>query len=235
MAGLAAQADRAVGPPVTADGGNAPARAPATAAAAAAAAPAEAADGRRRRREQNRDAVIDALLALFREGSYQPSVADIAARAGLSLRSVFRYFDDVDDLHRAAAVRQVALVLPLLELSISPQAATADKIRAVVRARASLFEHAGPAARALRVCAHRHDPLAAELARNRAFFRGQLAAVFAPEAACSAAVLPAVDVLCSFESYELLRNDQGLSRDDAEHALIEALTALLGVRRELSA
>ena len=192
-------------------------------------------DGRRQRCEQNREAVTDALLALFGEGSYQPSAAQIAARAGLSLRSLFRYFDDVDDLHQAAASRQRLLARPLIELSVDPDQPVADKIRAVVRARARLFEQIGPAARALRACAHRHEPLAAELARNRAFLRGQLVAVFAPETASGVAVLPAIDVLCSFESYELLRHDQGLSRSRAEAALVDAIGALLGVRQEVTA
>jgi AcrR family transcriptional regulator len=193
-------------------------------------------DGRRLRRDQNRDAVIDALLALFREGRYQPGTAEIAARAGLSPRSLFRYFDDVDDLHQAAASRQRLLARPLIELGIDPDQRIADKIRAVVRARARLFEQIGPAGRALRASAHRHDPLAAELARNRAFLRSQLAAVFAPELAAGAeAVLPALDVLCSFESYELLRHDQGLSRVRAEAALTDAIGTLLGVRQEVTA
>ncbi len=191
-------------------------------------------DGRKLRREQNRDAVVDALLALFRDGNYQPSTAEIAARSGLSLRSLFRYFDDVDDLHRAAAARQIALVLPLLAAGIEPDAPTLDKIRAVVRARVRLFEEIGPSARALRACAHRHRPLAAELARNRAFFRGQLAVLFAPEAASSGvSFLPALDVLCSFESYELLRKDQDMSRPATETTLIEAMAALLGVTQEV--
>jgi AcrR family transcriptional regulator len=228
-----------------------------------------ATDGRRLRREQNREAVVDALLGLFRDGNYQPSAVEVAARSGLSLRSLFRYFDDVDDLHRAAAARQIALALPLLEPGIGPDAPTLDKIRAVVRARVRLFEEIGPSARALRACAHRHKPLAAELARNRAFFRRQLAVLFAPEAVLSAPeavlsapeavlsapeavlsapeavlsapeaagsaapFLPVFDVLCSFESYELLRTDQGLSRARSEAVLTEALAAVAGLRQEV--
>jgi AcrR family transcriptional regulator len=189
---------------------------------------AAAADGRHLRREQNREAVIDALLALFAAGNYQPSSAEIATRAGLSPRSLFRYFDDVDDLHRAAAARQILLALPLLELDTCPQDPTAVKIERVAHARARLFEHIGPAARALRVSAHRHDVLATELDLNRSFRRDQLRQVFAPElAAATSTVLPAIDVLCSFECYELLRHDQGLSRTDAVGTLIAALTALL--------
>jgi AcrR family transcriptional regulator len=196
-----------------------------------------ATDGRTLRREQNREAVVDALLSLFRDGNYQPSTVEIAARSGLSLRSLFRYFDDVDDLHRAAAARQIALALPLLRVGVEPDAPTQDKIRALVRARVRLFEEIAPSARALRACAHRHEPLAAELARNRAFLRAQLTALFGPEAfandAGSASFLPALDVLCSFEAYELMRTDQGLSRARTETTLIEAATAVLGAPQEV--
>ncbi len=185
------------------------------------------ADGRRLRREQNRGAVIDALLALFRDGVYQPSSAQIAARAGLSPRSLFRYFDDVDDLHTAAA-RQILLALPLLRLTILPSDPTAAKIGALVQARVRLFERIGPAARALRVSAHRHDLLARELEQNRSFFRAQLREVFEPELAAGPQLaLPAIDVLCSFESYELLRRDQGLSCASVVATLVAAVTTLL--------
>ena len=59
-------------------------------------------DGRRLRRARNRAAVIDSLLELIRMGETDPTVSKIAERAGVSHRSVFRYFDDMDDLARTA-------------------------------------------------------------------------------------------------------------------------------------
>ena len=43
----------------------------------------------------------------------------------------------------------------------------------------------------------------------------------------AASVLSAADVLCTFESHQLLRGDQGLSVAKARASLVEALTALL--------
>jgi AcrR family transcriptional regulator len=187
------------------------------------------ADGRRLRREQNRAAVIEALLALFRDGVYQPSTDEIAAKAGLSARSLFRYFDDVNDLHRAAADRQLQRALPLVGLGTGPAEPTADKIRAVVGSRVKLFEETGPAARALRAAATRRDMLRGILERNRSYLRHQINEVFAPELAeVGPSVEPALHVLCSFESYELLRYVQGLSRGEAEEAMIVGIGVLLG-------
>ncbi len=186
------------------------------------------ADGRRLRREQNRAAVIEALLALFRDGVYQPSMDEIAAKAGLSARSLFRYFDDVNDLHRAAADRAVQLALPLIGLGTGPAEPTADKIRAVVGSRARLFEETGPAARALRAASTRREMLRGILERNRGYLGRQISEVFAPELAeVGPAVQPALHVLCSFESYELLRYVQGLSREEAEAAMRAGIGVLL--------
>jgi AcrR family transcriptional regulator len=186
-----------------------------------------AVDGRRLRRQQNREAVIDALLASFREGNYQPSSNEIAERAGLSPRSLFRYFDDIDDLHRAATTRELRRARPLLEIGVEPDAPTGAKIRALVASRVRLYDQTVSSATAVRIAAHRYPVLATELAARRSFLRAQIAALFAPELARDhRALLPALDVLCSFESYELLRVDQRLSRPKTEAALVAALTAL---------
>lgn len=187
-------------------------------------------DGRRLRRTNNRDAVLDALGQLFTEGNYEPSTAEIAERAGLSLRSLFRYFDDVEDLYRAAIGRALDNARPLLDVGVGPGATTATKIERVVAARMRLYDEIEPAARAARVCAHRHEVVAAQITESRSFLRHQLVRLFAPELRRSgvATRLAAVDALLSFESYELLRHAQRLSRPKTAAALSDALGALLG-------
>ena len=184
-------------------------------------------DGRRLRRELNRDAVLEAMAALFADGVYQPSANDIAERAGLSPRSLFRYFDDVEDLSRAAIERQLAAARPLLEVNVAADAPTSIKIQQLVEARIRLFESIAPAARAVRACAHRNAVVAAQLAESRSFLRRQVARLFAAALDDDRRKLPAVDALCSFETYELLRADQGLSRKMTAEALSAALAALL--------
>ena len=186
------------------------------------------ADGRRLRRQQNREAVIDALLASFGDGNYQPSSAEIAQRAGLSSRSIFRYFDDIDDLFRATTAREHERARPLLATGVVPEDPTEVKIRALAIARVRLYEAIAPSARAVRIGAHRHPEVARELRGRRAFLHEQLAELFAPELArCGEPLLFALDVVSSFESYERLRVDQRLSRSKTEVAMGLALYALL--------
>src|SRR3954454_22539968 len=169
-------------------------------------------DGRRLRRHENRTAVLDALVALFDEGVYQPSVGEIAARAGISARSLFRYFEDVDDLSGAAIERQLERARPLLDLDVGPRQPAPVKIEHVVERRVTLFEAIAPAARGARACAHHNAAVARQLHDSRTSLRHQVAHVFAPELrGARHTLLPAVDALLSFETYELMRGEHRLS------------------------
>ena len=185
-------------------------------------------DGRRLRREQNREAVLDALVELFEEGHLSPTTGEVAERAGLSPRSLFRYFDDIDDLNRAAIDRQLHDARPLLDPDVAVDAPMTKRIDVLVATRVRLWETIAPAARAARALAHKRPLVEAQLHDGRRYMRHQLEHLF-PDAPPE--VLPAVDALCSFESYELLRHERLMSKTAAAEALTTALTALLGAAR----
>lgn len=65
----------------------------------------EKVDGRTARRDRNRDLVADACLALLSEGVAEPTHEMVARRSGVSLRSVFRYWDNTDDMFEAVFQR----------------------------------------------------------------------------------------------------------------------------------
>ncbi len=118
-------------------------------------------DGRQLRRERNREAVVEALLDLYRDGVLQPSSEEIAERSGLSPRSLFRYFDDVEDLVRAAIGRQQERAIPLIPIDAEPEAPLETKITALVEQRFRLFEAVGNAAAVMRLRSH-FQPLLAD-------------------------------------------------------------------------
>lgn len=189
-------------------------------------------DGRRLRRAENRRAVVEALASLYQEGNLDPSAADIAERAGLSPRSLFRYFDDVDDLARAAIELHQERAAPFVDIPAQADDDLGRRVDAIVRARSALWERVGPGARVTRLRAWRHPLLATQLRRGRARLRAQVRRLFAPELGAmapeqAASTLAAIDVLCSFEAWELLRFDQRLTAPRAEAALRAALHRLL--------
>ncbi|CAN5389785.1 hypothetical protein BH23ACT3_BH23ACT3_14390 [soil metagenome] len=190
-------------------------------------------DGRRARRQRNREAVVDALLAFYREGELSPSTDQIAARAGLSPRSLFRYFDDVDELCRIAIDHQRDRIQHLVTIDIDPSAALPDRTSTFVHHRVALYEAQSGVGLVARARAPFQPLIADELRRGRALLRQQLAQAFAPELESLGPdlrdrLLAAADVQCSFEAYRLLLDDHGLDRDAIVDVLAGALVRLVG-------
>jgi TetR/AcrR family transcriptional regulator, regulator of autoinduction and epiphytic fitness len=62
---------------------------------------AASADGRRQRTQITRKNIIDATIALQNEGNMRPSMQQISARAGVSLRTAFQHFPEKHQLTHA--------------------------------------------------------------------------------------------------------------------------------------
>lgn len=173
-------------------------------------------DGRVLRRERNRAEIVDALLVLLREGHVEVSAAQIAERAQLSERSVFRYFDDLDDLYRTVCAVQFERERKHATIDSFSKGSTDDKIAHFVEQRVRLFTSIGNIGRASRVFAHRNSVIAKELRRARILLRRQVADHFADEIAAlptdervHAATI--IDSLCNFESFTIMRNDYDMT------------------------
>jgi TetR/AcrR family transcriptional regulator, regulator of autoinduction and epiphytic fitness len=189
-------------------------------------------DGRQLRRQRNREAVVGALLDLYHEGNLRPSTEEIAERSGLSPRSLFRYFEDVDDLTREAMRRQQERVQHLFPIPVSEDRPLGERVCALVDQRFRLYDAIGLSAVVARLRAPFQPVLAEQVHQNRTLFRGQIERLFAPELAAlpearAARVLAAADVLTTFEACQQLTVDQGLDRDGAHTVISEALTTLL--------
>lgn len=190
-------------------------------------------DGRNRRRDRNRDAVVTALLELYREGDLAPSAEKIAARAGISPRSIFRYFDDVEALIRGAIARQQQHLAPLYELDAPTDLPVDERIDRFVAARMRLLDGMGEVGRVARSLVDQQPLILAELAGIRHRLRHQLTEVFAPELdslppPARRRLLAAADVITSWEARDLMHNDQGLPLDEVAVAMREGLAHLLG-------
>ncbi len=122
-------------------------------------------DGRHRRRDRNRATVVDALLELYAEGELAPGAGKIAARSGISARSLFRYFEDLDDLARASIARQQERIGHLWHLDATPSLPLPERIERFVDARLRLLEGMGAVGRVARLRALDQPIVAAELAR----------------------------------------------------------------------
>lgn len=189
-------------------------------------------DGRTARRDRNSEAVLDAVRQLFVEGNYTPTAEAVAARSGVSLRSVYRYFEDTEALFRAAIARRVALAEPLFVFPGLGEGELDDRIARLVDHRLALYAALGPEARAA-VLRGPSAPLVNEAldARRRQLF-AQLEEHFAPELRAiggvrAKALLRCMDLLLQFESLEQLSRRSDLSPARVRRVLITGIGALL--------
>jgi TetR/AcrR family transcriptional regulator, regulator of autoinduction and epiphytic fitness len=205
-------------PPATATDGGAPADAPV--------------DGRLARRDRNRAAVLDAIIDLFTEGDLDPSPELVARRAGISPRSVYRYFDDREALLREAIAHHLARVLPLAQIHDIGEGPLDRRVPAFVSHRLRLYETVAATARATRRRAATDEIVREQLEWTRRGLREQIERQFAPEldampTRSRRARVAALDAICELETLDHYRVHRGFSTSETETLLVEAIHALL--------
>lgn len=195
-----------------------------------------AADGRRARRDRNRLRVLDAVVELFSEDQLVPTARAVAERSGVSLRSIYRYFDDQDDLLRAAIEHHFERMEPLATVDGLGEGSLPQRIEQLVAARLRLYRAVAPTARAARASASSHDLIGREVARVRHALLRQIERHFSRELDRldpdeARAVLSTVDALCQHGAIDHLDVQRGLPPEEIHDVLARALRRLLSPRR----
>jgi AcrR family transcriptional regulator len=181
---------------------------------------------------RNRAAVVDATLELLREGQFKPRAADIALRADVSVRTVFRLFDDLDQMLVAAADSQTRRTSHLF-LAPAPTGSRLERVRDLAEHRATLYEEIGPVRRAALRNAPFQGVLQRRIARADRLLRHQLTETFREEldhvsVSRRDALAAGLEVLTSFSAWTNLRSEQRLSVARSKEVVGTSLVALLG-------
>ena len=184
-------------------------------------------DGRVLRGEKSRESIVDALFELVGEGVLAPTAQQVAERAGVGLRSVFRHFSDMERLFAAMDARLGAEVIPLL-VEAWPGGALRTRARGLVERRVRLFERIAPYKRSANLARWRSPFLRTRHGALVRALRADLLRWLPEVKSAPADLLEALDVATSFEAWDRLRSDQRLSRERAQAALERTVQALVG-------
>ncbi len=183
-------------------------------------------DGRRARRQRSRDLAIDAFLDLLGEGVLRPTALQVAERSSVSLRSIFRIFDDVESLYAAAAARQVGRVRHLF-VDVAASGSLDSRVDAVVAINSRLYEEIAPIRRAALRAAPESAALREQLARARGWVRAEVERVFAAELRGRDTAAAGLELALSFEAWDQLRSAQRLSTPRARSTVGSVVRAVL--------
>lgn len=183
-------------------------------------------DGRVLRGARNHALIVQSIYDLVSEGKVEPTVEEVAARAGVGVRTIFRQFKDLETLSRSLSERVLSEVVDLSS-SAPSSGRLADDLQALIARRARIFEHILPFRRSGRIFRHRVLFLQEKDAQLTRLQRELLRAVLAPHLKeGSDDLLDALELLLSLEAWERLRDQQKLSAARAEQVLVTAAMVL---------
>jgi hypothetical protein len=188
-------------------------------------------DGRRLRSERTRQIIIEAYLALLRDNPQIPTSAQIAERAGYSVRSVFERFPDLLSLRIAATDYAFALGTASAQLR-GLDADRATRIRSQVETRSRTCETWLPLWRALNANQGDSEELRTRTRMVRELIFRRLELMYEPELSTLAEpmrryTLIALEALTDFESWARMRENYQLTIEQARELWVTMIDRLL--------
>ena len=170
--------------------------------------------------------MLEAFFALIGEGEVTPTAQQIAARADVGIRTVFRHFSEMETLF--AELDEMLRKEAGPDLFSEPGSGSIEeRASQLVRARIRCFERLAPYIRSTRVNRWRSQFLESSYSR---FVRDQRLPLekWLPELSKTPQSLSdAFELATSFESWDRLLNEQGLSSARAQAALEQTVRSLL--------
>jgi len=189
-------------------------------------------DGRHERTDRSRRAVVLAALELIRETGEHPSGESIAARAGVSRRTVFRLFSDIESLHVAVIEFQEAEVMRRFPAPLDVEAPLPARIAAVAKHRAGVYEFIMPIRRVAESSRDTSPSIARSVVEARNNFRVHLELMFgdvlgALERGPRDELAHALELVTCWASWRTLRDDQHCSAARARRIVETSLRRIL--------
>lgn len=188
-------------------------------------------DGRIARGERTREAILDAHTGLLCEGVLKPTGKLLAERAGISLRTLWSNYSDLEAVMRASTAHWLERDAAL-QVTIAPDQHLDRRLEAYCRMRVARLEHIAPAARSAALGEPFSPALQASRREHVQRVRDDIEQVFAPELTAAGgrrdALAAALFILSSWPSWSSLRDDLSLDVPAAESVMRESIASLVG-------
>jgi len=187
---------------------------------------AEAADGRRQRSSRSRRRIIEAMFELLRDGNLAPSAAEVAERADVGLRSVFRHFEDMDSIYYEMTEEIQAITMPKV---MAPLEATTwrERLFECLDRRADIYEVIFPIKLAMAMRYFQSEFIQKQYKRDLSLERSSLKVFLPKEIVSNRILFSAIEASLSFVTWRRLRQDQNLSVANAKASIRLILEGLI--------
>lgn len=181
--------------------------------------------------------MLDAVVAGFEDGDINPSIDAVAVRAGVSNRSIYRYFEHRDQLIRAAVRHAVQRIVPEVTLTDVGVGSLTQRVERFVDHHLRMYHRLAPVTRAAKLAAAAEPIVDEELRAGRLTlhqtfldqFNQELGAAM-PGARARAVI--AAEVAFQFEAFEFLAQATGDRASEMRAILVDHLHLHLGRFRQ---
>lgn len=189
-------------------------------------------DGRTARRQRGRLAVCQAMIDLVFEGHTTPSAELVAERAGVSIASLFRYFDTLDDLRVEITQFYFARYEHLFDIPSIGEGTLDQRIDRFVTAREHLHRETAPMSLHARRDSFQDPTTASTVTRVRKTYADQIQHHFDQELsaltpASRETLLALIATMTSFDSWEQMVQIHDRSALQIRRSWKHGLTVLL--------
>lgn len=187
---------------------------------------------RRPPRSERRIATIDAFIDLVLETGTAPRPEEVAERSEVSIASLYRYFDSLDDLRREAITRLMDRFPELFVLPSIGDGERSKRITCFVSARFELHETLHPLQLLTRAKSQSDDDAIATVNSTRQALADQIQLHFDTELSTLTAAerrntVATISVLTSVESWEQFRRTLSFTPRQTRGAWTAAIEQLL--------
>ena len=183
-------------------------------------------DGRRQRSQRSRQKILEAMWALMLDGDMDPSAADIAEKAGVGLRSVFRHFEDMDAIHREMVLVAEADVTPLFMKPFVAQDWKGQLLEMAPRT-AELWDRIRVPHTVGEIRRFRSNVLMDDYKRSRLKELASVKAVLPVDIPDYDTVLLSLDAILCFSTVRRLREDRNMSLKETKKIMTHMVQALI--------
>jgi len=183
-------------------------------------------DGRRLRSEDSKRKIVAAMLELVREGSMAPTAEEVAQRANVGLRTVFRRFKDMESLYAEMSVAISEKIEPVINQALNHPDWRENFVQLLDR-RLKVYEIIHPyrvAADALRFQSDMLKNRHRQIVRDE---RERLIASLPEFVSHDTALIEGLNAVMSFDMWNQLRDDQKLDVDQATRVIYRLVSRLL--------
>ncbi|MFP6808667.1 MAG: TetR/AcrR family transcriptional regulator [Pseudomonadales bacterium] len=183
-------------------------------------------DGRRLRSRDSKLKIVAAMLELVREGRIAPTAEEVAQRANVGLRTVFRRFKDMESLYAEMAVAISDQLAPIIDVALGDNNWPQNFIQLVQR-RLKVYEIIRPYRVAEEVLKFQSNILQKHHLDIVRAERVKLKSVLPKSLTKDLIMLEALEAVLSFDMWNQLRSDQNLSAEEGGDVVNRILTRLL--------